>query len=145
VAAAKEGKPMAVRPAKVWGYAGARADKKPPDAKKLVITAACEQLIRDYYLPKFLPTVRPATDHNYPINIYGKWLGNKYRFITRYHCVHPGAPEEFDAPFARLECGTGDNYDVSWHRHTGEWHTVFRGLDLSGAMDALKAEFFYPC
>src|SRR5208337_4322459 len=63
-----------------WVYVGGRAGNKPSPGEKSVITAACEAFIADVLKPRFLPEIRPD-QFNYPIAIYGKWLGNKYRFI----------------------------------------------------------------
>ena len=85
------------------------------------IGVACERFIAEVLTPRFLPEIRP-TEFNYPIAIYGKWHGNKYRFITRYRSDDPRSyAPEFDAPFARLEYVNRDHFDLSWHRHTGEW------------------------
>ncbi len=69
---------------RVWVYVGGRAGIKPPPGEKAAITAACEKLIAEELRPRFLPEVRPSTTFNYPVAIEGKWLGNKYRFFTRY-------------------------------------------------------------
>jgi hypothetical protein len=112
---------MARRP-KIWMYAGARADNKPSPAKKDAITLACDRVIQDVLIPRFLPEIRPHTDFNYPIGIHGKWLGNEYRFMTRYKSDSPNRiAEGFDAPFARLEYVSPDCFDLSWHRHTGTY------------------------
>ena len=71
-----------------WVYIGGRAGNKPPAGEKSVITTACEKFIADVLNPRFLPKIRP-TKFNYPIAIYGKWHGNKYRFITRYRSDDP--------------------------------------------------------
>jgi hypothetical protein len=69
----------------------------------MAITAACQRLIAAVLLPKYLPQITP-TEFNYPVAIYGKWHGNKYRFITRYRSDQPVSfTPEFEAPFARLE------------------------------------------
>ena len=53
--------------------------------------------------PRFLPTINP-TQFNYPIDIRGKWHGNRYRFVQRYRSGQPETlGEEFDAPFTRLD------------------------------------------
>src|ERR1039458_3062731 len=71
-----------------WVYVGARGSGgKLSVAEKLAITAECENLIASILMPRFLPEIRP-TEFNYPIAIYGKWHGNKYRFITRFHGQH---------------------------------------------------------
>jgi len=66
-----------------WVYVGGRAGNKPKPDEKSVITKACETFIAGVLKPRFLPEIRPSTKFNYPIDIYGKWHGNKYRFITR--------------------------------------------------------------
>lgn len=52
-------------------------------AEKSTVTAACRELIDNFLKPRFLPTIRP-TQFNYPVDILGKWLGTKYRFVQRY-------------------------------------------------------------
>ena len=90
--------------------------------------------------------VRP-TQFNYPVAIYGKWHGNKYRFITRYRSDDPRSYEpEFDAPFARLEYVSRDCFDLSWHRHTGEWFCLFERQSLAEALHRIESEpHFEPC
>ncbi len=130
-----------------WVYVGGRAGTKPPAGEKAVITAACEKFIAEVLVPRFLPEVRPTTAHNYPIAIYGKWLGNKYRFLTRYRSDDPRSTEpEFDAPFARVEYVSRDVFDLSWHRHTGEWVWMYQRLSLAEALRLIETEpYFMPC
>ena len=71
-----------------WVYVGGRAGNKPAAAEKAAVTLACKRFIAEVLKPRFLPEVRP-TEFNYPIDIYGKWHGNKYRFITRYRSDDP--------------------------------------------------------
>ncbi len=129
-----------------WVYVGGRAGTKPPEAEKIAITGVCEKFIADVLKPRFLPEVRP-TEFNYPVAMYGKWHGNKYRFITRYRCDDPRSYEpEFDAPFARLEYVRRDCFDLSWHRHTGEWFCLFERLSLAEALQRIESEpHFEPC
>ena len=96
--------------------------------------------------PRFLPKIRP-TKFNYPIAIYGKWHGNKYRFITRYRSDDPNSYEpEFEAPFARLEYVCRDTFDLSYHRHTGEWLCIFQRVSLADALELLETTpHFQPC
>jgi len=130
-----------------WVYVGGRAGNKPPPGEKSVITAACEAFIADVLKPRFLPEIRPRTEFNYPIDIYGKWHGNKYRFITRYRSDDPHSYEpEFDAPFARIEYIRRDCFDLSWHRHTGEWLCMFERLSLTEALKMMESTpHFTPC
>lgn len=105
---------------RVWTYVGGRGGDKPPPTEKAAITAACERWIAEVLRPPFLPEARPSITFNYPVAIAGKWLGNKYRFFTRYRSDDPASLKaEFDAPFARLDYVGRDCFDLMWHRHTG--------------------------
>ena len=117
-----------------WVYRGGRAAGKPPAGEKAVITAACEKMIAEVLKPRFLPEIRPS-EFNYPIDIFGSWRGNKYRFFQRFRSDHRDAiAPEFDAPFARLEYVAQDHFDLSYHRHTGAWFCLYRSLGLSEAL-----------
>ena len=109
-------------------------------AEKASVTAACERLIDEFLKPRFLPAIRPA-QFNYPVDIVGKWHGAKYRFIQRYRSgFEENLGEEFDAPFARLDWIGRDRFDIQWHRHTGEWYRLHRGLNLVDAIEALRSD-----
>ncbi len=122
-----------------------RRTRKPPEAEKRVITAACERFIAEVLKPRFLPEVR-ATEFNYPIGIHGKWHGGNYRFIQRFRYNPPDPIEpEFDAPFARLEYVGRDCFDLSYHRHTGEWWRLYRSLSLEEALRTIERDgFLHP-
>lgn len=129
-----------------WVYVGGRAGNKPAQAEKAAITAACEKFIAEVLRPQFLPEIRP-TEFNYPVAINGKWHGNKYRFVTRYRSDDPrSSAPEFDAPFARLEYVSRDCFDLSWHRHTGEWLCMFERQSLAEALHLIESvPHFQPC
>ena len=110
------------------------------EAERVRVTAACERFIDEFLKPRFLPSIRP-TEFNYPVNILGKWHGAKYRFIQHYRSGFPeNLGEEFDAPFARLDWISPDRFDIQWHRHTGEWFRLHRGLNLVKAIETLGSD-----
>ena len=129
-----------------WVYAGGRAGNKPSPATKSEITAACERLITEVLLPRYLPAVTP-TEFNYPVAIYGKWHGNRYRFITRYRSDRPDSTEpEFEHAFARLDFVARDRFDLLFHRHTGEWLPLHQAVTLADAMRLIsEGGYFEPC
>jgi hypothetical protein len=129
-----------------WVYVGGRAGNKPSLAEKAAITATCGTFIADVLKPRFLPSIRPR-EFNYPIANHGKWHGNKYRFLTRYRSDDPRSDvPEFDAPFARLDYISRDLFDLSWHRHTGEWVCLFERVSLAEALHLIESEsYFEPC
>ena len=87
-----------------------------------------------------LPVIQP-TQFNYPIDIHGKWRGTRYRFIQRYRSGFPETlNEEFDSPFAALDWVARDRFDIQWHRHTGAWHCLYRGLSLTEALNAIETD-----
>jgi len=129
-----------------WVYVGGRAGNKPSAGEKSVIVAACEKFIAEVLEPRSLPVIRP-TEFNYPIALYGKWHGNKYRFITRFRSDDPRSYQaEFEAPFARLEYVDRDCFDLSYHRHTGEWFCLFERVSLAEALHLIESDgHFAPC
>lgn len=129
-----------------WGYAGGQANNKPSDEEKREITQACETFIAEVLKPRFLPEIRPTT-FNYCVDIFGKWHGNKYRFIQLYRSddEERRIKPEFEAPFARLEYAGRDRFDLSYFRHTGQWWTVHQGVTLAQAIDLLENHgIFHP-
>ena len=48
--------------------------------------------------------------------------------------------EEFDAPFTRLDWISRDQFDLQWHRHTGTWFCLHRGLSLVEALKTIVAD-----
>ncbi len=128
-----------------WIYVGEPAGHKPAEGEKVAITATCDQFIAEVLKPRFLPEIRP-TSFNYPVDICGKWHGGKYRFIQRFRSDHPDAIEpEFDAPFARLEYVGRDRFNLSYHRHTGEWFCLYRSVSLTEALRLIERDgHFHP-
>jgi hypothetical protein len=112
--------------------------------EKAAIAASCERFIADRLKPRFLPEIRP-TRFNYPIDIFGKWRGSKYSFITRYRSGFPDNPgEEFDSAFTRfdhVEENIGETrFDVMWRRHTGEWRRLHASVTLDQALRLIMTE-----
>jgi len=110
--------------------------------EKVAIAAACERLIAGTLKPRFLPEARP-TQFNYPIDILGKWRGNKYSFIMHYRSGFPGnAGEEFESAFARLdhveESIVENRFDVMWHRHTGRWWRLHSSVTQEEALRLIE-------
>jgi hypothetical protein len=112
--------------------------------EKSAIAAACERFIAETLKPRFLQEIRP-TRFNYPIDVFGKWRGSKYSFITRYRSGFPEkAGAEFDSAFTRIdyveEYLAGTRFDVMWHRHTGQWWRLHSSVTLAEALHLIEAE-----
>jgi hypothetical protein len=112
--------------------------------EKAEIAAICERFVADVLKPRFLPQIRP-TEFNYPIDIFGKWRGAKYSFITRYRSgFSDNRDEEFDLAFTRLdhleECIAERRFDVMWHRHTGQWFRLHAAVTLEEALRQITTD-----
>ena len=118
----------------------ARRSAGPSDSEKAAIIAACQSFIDEVLKPRFLPIIRP-TAFNYPIDIAGKWHGNRYRFLQRYRSGFPeNLADEFDSPFTRLDWRGRDRFDIQWFRHTGTWHCLYRDVSLAEALKILETD-----
>lgn len=112
--------------------------------EKAAIATACERFIAEWLKPRFLPEIRPS-EFNYPIDIFGKWRGAKYSFITRYRSgFADNLGEEFDAAFTRFdhvaESVAETRFDVMWHRHTGQWWRLHSAVTLEEALQMIRSE-----
>lgn len=121
----------------VWG-------KSLTAAERAAVAGVCERFIAETLKPRFLPEVRP-TPFNYPVDIFGRWRGNKYSFILRYRSGFPeNAGEEFDAPFTRLDhredCPAETRFDVLWRRHTRQWWPGHASVTLEEALHLIETE-----
>lgn len=109
-------------------------------AEKAAVTIACQRFIDEILKPRFLPSIRP-TQFNYPVDILGKWQGSRYRFVQVYRSGFPeNMGEEFDAAFTRLDWMAHDRFDIQWHRHTGAWFRLHRGLSLAKALKTIETD-----
>ena len=114
-----------------------------PD-EKAAIAAVCDRFIAETLKPRFLPQIRP-TEFNYAVDIFGKWRGSKYSFVTRYRSgFRDNAGEEFDSAFTRLdhveERLSETRFDVMWHRHTGQWFRLHASVTLEEALRLIETE-----
>ena len=120
--------------------AHATRHKRPDDAEKQRIVAACEAFIVDVLKPRFLPQISP-TEWNYVIDIHGAWAAGRYRFMQRYRSgMEHNRGEEFDAPFARIDHIGPDRFDIYWMRHTGKWWRLHVGVTLAEALRILETD-----
>ncbi len=114
--------------------------------EKAAVAATCERFIAETLKPRFLPEIR-STQFNYPVDIFGKWRGSRYSFITRYRSGFPeNAGEEFDAAFTRLdhveESIEATRFDVLWRRHTGQWWRLYASVTIDEALRLIEDEPF---
>ncbi|MEC5293578.1 hypothetical protein VSX64_23855 [Aurantimonas sp. C2-6-R+9] len=117
-------------------------DRSLADEEKATVAAACDDFIARVLKPRFLPELR-STEFNYPVDIFGKWRGSKYSFITRYRSGFPeNSGQEFDSAFTRLDHDEDGldaiRFDVMWHRHNGEWRRLHSAVTLEEALALIE-------
>jgi hypothetical protein len=123
-----------------WVWAPKRVRVFPSEVEKVKIIATCDKFVADVLNPRFLPEIRP-TEFNYPVAIYGKWHGSRYRFIERFRSDSRDAIEpEFEHAFARLDYVAPDRFDVMWHRHTGQWWRLYHSVSLLEALRSIEQD-----
>ena len=123
-----------------WVWAPKRVRALPPESEKLEIIAACNKFAAEVLKPRFLSEIRP-TEFNYPVDIYGKWHGGRYRFIERFRSDSRDAIEpEFEHAFARLDYVARDRFDLMWHRHTGQWWRLYQSVSLTEALRSIEQD-----
>ena len=133
---------------RAWVYVGRRAGKKPSPSEKLADHRCLRGLHRgSAEAAGSFP--RSGRLHNSIIRSTSSGSGT----ATNTGSLRATAPKrrrrykpEFDAPFARLEYVSRDCFDVSYHRHTGEWLCIFERLSLTEALEMFEGNsFFAPC
>jgi len=110
--------------------------------EKAAIAAICERFVVEILKPRFLPDIR-ETRFNYPVDLFGQWRGSKYSFVLRCRSGWPdNAGGEFNAPFTHLdhveERLTDTRFDVTWHRHTGQWWRAHSSVPLDEALQLIE-------
>ncbi len=125
---------------KRWIWAPKRVRALPPKDEKAAIIAACDRFVADVLKPRFLPQIH-RTEFNYPVDLYGKWHGSRYRFIERFRSDSPDAiVTEFEYAFARLDYCATDCFNVMWHRHTGQWWRLHHSVSLTEALRCIEQD-----
>ena len=123
-----------------WIYVERRVRALPPNDEKETIIAACDRFIAEVLKPRFLPEIRP-TAFNYPVDLYGKWHGGRYRFIQRLRSDGPGRiVDEFEYAFTRLDYVGPGRFDLFWHRHTGQWWRLHHSVSLTEALRLIERD-----
>ncbi len=132
------------RPAKQWIYSKA-SPKTVPDGLRQELSAKAAALIETHLRPKYIqPPTNPQ--FNYVIDIFTKWRGRNFYFMSKYACPGPNRiSPHFEIGFARLTFVGGDRFDLAYFRHTGKWWTVFPALTADEALELVRTEgLFHP-
>lgn len=138
----------------VYDPAGVFRDSKAkvPEAVKADVLAKAQELIETKLKPDHVRPPSKGSIANYIVDIYCKWHGPFFYFYAKYKTRGPHAMAPyFESGFARLQYGdrnpkTGQpQFNLAYHRHTGEWLTLYDLLPLGKCLDEIAASgFFLP-
>ena len=125
---------------KRWVYVERRVRTLPANDEKEIVIATCDKFIADVLKPRFLPRICP-TEFNYPVDLYGKWHGGRYRFIELFRSdSRDRIVPEFEHAFTRLDYIGPDRFDLFWHRHTGQWWRLYHSVSLTEALLCIEQD-----
>ena len=132
---------------KVWTYRPAKP-KAPavPAHVKADVHAQAQHLIATVLGPEHIKPPPTNPRFNYLVAISSKWWRHYFYFTATYTVPGPNAlVPSFEDPFARLEYVGGDRFHLAFHRHTGEWITVYRDLPLADCLTSIATDpWFMP-
>ena len=99
---------------------------------------------------KYIKKLPKKLVHNHLIDIYGKWIQQRFYFCSKYVCPEGYISPSFENRFARLEyTGKGinnkDKFQVFFMRHTGEWIKILEDKTLNKCIEGIKTlPWFVP-
>ena len=135
------------KPRKVWMMSPAKNPKPSvPDSIKTELAAKAIQLIDTVLRPKHVLPPKPDAQFNYITDIRVKWHGNYFYFISTYACPRADAlSPTFESRFARMGYVGEGKFDLSFHRHTGEWIRIHEAVSEDESLKAIQDDpWFLP-
>ena len=132
---------------KVWTYRPPRPPAPTvPAPVKADVQAQAQHLIVTVLGPRYIKPPPENPRFNYLVAISSKWWRHYFYFTATYAVPGPNAlVPSFADPFARLEYAGGDRFHLAFHRHMGEWITVYRDLSLADCLAAITTDpWFMP-
>ncbi|MEK6927476.1 MAG: hypothetical protein AABX11_03510 [Nanoarchaeota archaeon] len=98
----------------------------------------------------YLKKIPDKLKHNQIIDIYTKWIQNRFYFCSKYICPKDAAFPSFETRFARLEYtgvrfGNKKNFQLFFMRHTGEWIKILEDKTLNECLKGItEMPYFVP-
>jgi hypothetical protein len=130
-----------------WRFKHSKA--KVPDSVKADVLTKAQELI-EKLKPEHVKPPTKGSIANYIVDIYSKWHGPFFYFYSKYKTRGPWAiAPSFEHAFARLQYAdrnpkTGrPQFNLAYHRHTGEWLTLDELIPLKKGLDEIASSGFY--
>jgi len=133
------------RPERRWTWVQARPEV-PPKAVKDEVSAMAREIVETHLKPSYIEPPPKDPRWNYIVDIFTKWRGRYFYFMSRYACPGPNTNSPFfDTGFARLEYISDGSFSLAFMRHTGKWEGIWSDMTLDDALRSICSEpFFQP-
>jgi hypothetical protein len=117
-----------------------------PQAVKDEVCRRAQDLVDSALKPRHVKPAQKVPRYNYVVDIFTKWHGRFFYFVSRYACPGPNAISPFfDAGFARLEYLGSGLFGLAYMRHTGQWWQVYTDVSLNKALSVIRKDsLFHP-
>lgn len=118
---------------KMWVYCPRKQKKDVSKKTKMLVQQACDQLVAEYFLPRFVKDFDPRNKKTSQcVGVQLKWYRHFFYIKAVYRDLRPDViSETYEYPIARLECVDTDLYYLAYFRHTGEWSDITSGVGCS--------------
>jgi hypothetical protein len=130
-----------------WVYSPQKSSAgQVPASLKAEVQHKAKQLIEETLKSRHVKPPPADNQFNYIADIYTKWYRHYFYFCAKYCSPGPYAiAPYFEAKFARLEYMGGNNFNLAYMRHTGEWFEVYPDLSLDQCLSAIRDDaLFHP-
>ena len=123
-----------------WVYSP-KAVKVSEELKKEIETKAGQVIER--LKKKHIMNAPKKLIHNHLVDIYGKWIQQRFYFCSKYICPKGYLSPWFENRFARLEY-TGkrfsekDNFQLFFMRYTREWIKILEDKTLAQCLKEIE-------
>jgi hypothetical protein len=130
---------------RTWGPTSRKGSKpKIPDTLKATVEARSKELVESVLKPRGIQPPLDDTRFNYIVDVYTKWHGSNFYFLSKYQCPGPNAISPFfETGFARMEYAGQDRFNLSIMRHTGQWQRIFFDLTLDECLTSIRDDPFF--
>lgn len=113
--------------------------KTVPKSVRDSVSVRGQEFVESYLKPKHIQPPPKSQEFNYLIDIFTKWRGINFYFMSKYACPSPRAITPcFEIGFARLEYMGNGNFNVSYMRHTEKWHQIASDVSFEDVLELMS-------
>ena len=135
---------MAKKPKKMWVFAPTKTVPTVSDQFKSEVKDKADQWVDEVLKPKHIKPPPEDNDYNYLVDISTKWYRQYFYIQGKYCCPSPNAiSPDFEVKFARMEYIDLDRFNLSYFRHTGQWHELYQRLSLQECLARIDEDPFF--